>query len=282
VIDDGISPIGLSIPVLVRSDDVEYDVDPSDASSIALELMNYIITLKFPSAIYECDEFFNEDFYKFSKCSGGKYNTEKYLFAEANGYVYCWLIDYDSWQQFFGFIDRFCPNSVSEVLHVFVGMAYACGRMDTAFFSEDLEFAQAFAASSANSKKEFHNEFQNDPDTVLVPRDKKADNSDIVVVHDLEELQSKARELITQLTGESYFDDDEPDNSDVDFFGDSTGDDTDEDSEDDGYDDPAEALDNMDLSEESKPEEEKSDSIDRVNTSDDDNFTIPVIHKTRR
>lgn len=221
VVDDGIAPTAFSFDVGL-SQDLAGMYDDDEIGEMTVDLLSYIISLKHPTAIYEYDDFINRDFWKFGSVLNDSYNHNRYLFLVANGYVFCYLLDEDSINAFYNYLNESKMES-NDLLRTFVSLSYAVGTMQQAFFIEDDTYIRAFMKSSLNKQKEFHTLFSDDLSTSLIPNGDEVQDTDGIQLISAQELQSYSREMISRITGTSYFGDDDTD--DVDDDGDDDWDD---------------------------------------------------------
>jgi hypothetical protein len=269
-INDGIAPTTVSLEYISKGEVVP-NLDADQAGEICVELMNYITSLKHPTAIYKTDEFYNEEIWKFASVKNGTYNTSKFIFFEDDEYVFAYVIDTKSIEEFQQIINSQYPE---KILDVYINMAYAAGQLNQAFFAGDSKYVyNCYHNEEFNKQKEFHRLFIEDESTVICDEGNST-NDDCVETYDLPELQANARETIKYLTGditeEEY----------ADFNSDTEDEDDEEDSEDfsdlmDGTDEDVK-FEDSESSDEVKTVTEMPDSNE---ADSDDDFVLPVIRK---
>ena len=236
VVDDGISPTSYSIIMGLKQElDGTYDAD--DVFAKCETLFDYIITLKYPTAVYEVKDFLNEEKYNFTRVAADKYDTNKFKFVEANGYLLCYIVDDESVIKMKEMFDTFEYDD-ADLLKTYVSLAYTCGSVMQAFFIEDKWYIDEFANSKFNQKKAFHDAFTSDDNTEILPENVEVkEGEDGVYVSNAEYLHKEARDVIETVTGEEYFEDDEDDDEEEELF-----DSDDENSDEDDTDTEEEAV----------------------------------------
>ncbi len=209
VIDDGICPTVTSVDSALTEKLTGY-YDADDIGDAITMLFNYIITLKHPAAIYDYNDFMNPDFWVFARIANGEYNQRRYKFFSTETQVFCYVVDDDSVNVMNHVLSKLYSEDPNEILKIFIGMAYAAGTIHQAFWIEDSEYISRLVLNSKiNMQKEFHNLFSSDPTTVKIVRCGEETVNDQVKLLDAEEVQTTARGLITMLTGDGYFGDDD-------------------------------------------------------------------------
>ena len=232
--------------------DVANDYDIDSWEDFIVDTINYIISLKHPTAVY-----FEDDFLKkanFDRLDGNRsFNTDKFFFLRKAPYIFAYYIDSVTLAEFDEFIRE--KTDAYKAIKFLITSAYSAGMMNNAFFAEDTDYIEAFRKSVYNNDEEFIELFINDPDTQF--EESIDEFVRPVEIEDIESLQSTVREYITDLTGSPYFgEDDEDDEEDYD-------DDEEEDEE-----DSEEVEDDTD-------EDEEEDEED--NEEDDSSLNIPSV-----
>ena len=236
-VDDGIVSSVLSLPV-VASQDIVGAYDADDINDIIKILYKYIISLKHPTAIFDVDDFYSNNAYKFDKVK--TYNKDKFVFLYHDTWVYCYIIDNEGVDELNKLLEYIIGDDLTNYLKFYVSLAYACGSLNGAFFVEDEEFVNKYYHSSYNNKEGFISEFGSDSGTILITEEESIKDDEGIFPdpatlpwdeNDVKELQMFARGKISSLTGSSYFGDDEEDwDDDDDELDDNTDDVVDSDS----------------------------------------------------
>lgn len=211
-IKDGIVQTTISLEIAKTEDLDNSEIEKlsgDEASEICKTLLNYIMSLKHPTAIYEYNDFYSE-FWKFERVEDDTYDENKYIFYSYNNkWVFAYLIDQDAMNNFHKFIADNNSSSIGEILAIYVSMGYAAGTLNQAFFADDNSYVEKlYNDATNNKKKEFHDIFINDESTALIPANKETSNDDGVLSFDIEEVQKNGRRVISFLTGTPYADED--------------------------------------------------------------------------
>lgn len=269
-INDGIAPTSYSFPYGLNRDlnprikniDLE-NADSSAISDMMGLLIDYIVTLKHPTALWTKDEF--EAIPNFRIKSKVGYDFSSYKFFELDNYIAGYYVEKSSLNNL---IDTFDDMNYTneDIIKSLVSIAYACGNINNAFFDEDDDYLDVLYTNEFyNYKYEFENHFINDEMNAIANNDDE--NVERPNVMSMKDTQIEARELIEELTHIPYFDD---------------ADDFDDDDEDDEDDD--EFSDLFDGEDSAKVSEEKSDKVETTaenrESSDDDSLVVNVHRKT--
>lgn len=209
IIDDKISPTPYSLTVgLEQGITGEYDED--DVADKVSVLYDYIITLKHPVAIYTKSEFMDSEKYKFSRVRDDQYNKRRYAFVESGNFVFCYIIDEKSYNDFLMLLN---DNEYDQydILKTYVSIAYAVGSTMQAFFIEDEWYVKEFMNSKWNLQEKFHHIFTRDNQTLFIHDEEEPRDEDGIYLENVEKLHVEARAIISEVTGESYFDDEDED-----------------------------------------------------------------------
>lgn len=207
IINDGIAPTSVSLDIAIQEElDESIAIDSDMVADTMTEVINYIKSLKHPTAIYYTDDFHNTDFWKFGRVSKNSYNDDRYFFMEHDKYVFAYIIDTESVNSLIEMLDSYDNN---DILSIILGMAYAAGTLNQAFFIEDERYIETFMHSRYNKQKEFHKEFVDDLTTVFIDINAEPDEDDGVDLYPAEALQTNTREIIQLLNGSAYDDDDD-------------------------------------------------------------------------
>lgn len=219
IIDDGICPTVVSLDV-AKSENIDHVYDAENAGNACVELSQYIMTLKHPSAIFEMEDFFNTDYWKFGRVLRDDYNKNRYAFFSVGNYVLCYLIDTESINVFNQLINTNYSHTIEEILKIYLSLAYAAGTLHQAFWVEDDDYIKRiFNDKNLNKQSEFHDIFVSDLSTKLVPPHDSVDVDDGVRLIPVEDLQINARDIMSDLSGNDYYDnyDDEDDEEEDDI-----------------------------------------------------------------
>lgn len=265
IIDDGIVPTAVSFNTF-SVEELAARVDADHAGAICTDIINYIITLKHPTAIYESEDFYSE-FWKFARVKNDEYDRSRYFFAQGNGYVFCWLLDVESMNDINKLIFSNYSDTIENALIAYIEMAYSAGTLNQAFFIDEPEYVKKFFKSDENKQKVFHQIFTSDLTTQMIEAGKSETEDDGVDPYDVIELQTSVRNTISYLVG---------DMSEEEFL-DTIEDDSDEGDDGDDFDDLSEGMDMVDGEDD---EEDSESGIDVMEPSEptDDDLIIKVQH----
>ena len=294
VLDDGVAPTAFSFDIGL-SQELAAMYDASEVSDMIPDLLLYIISLKHPTAIYEYDDFMNRDYWKFASVKGGRFDINKYIFFTANGYVFCYLVDYETIKNFNDYMDELKYDH-NDDLRTYISLAYATGTMQQAFFVEEEGFIKLFMKSKLNKQKDFHKIFTNDMSIEFVPNGEDVTEDDGIEMYHIDDLQSYVREMIGRVTGTSYFgDDDGWDDGDDEYPSDEEETEYNQTENFDGYNEgrlTAEECPSEEISEEESVDELLSEEMEVVEeqkpdnnitklptNTDDDDFIVDVVRK---
>ena len=227
IIDDGVAPTSVSFDIAVAqelrpefTDAFKYDDEEHSEYNIdtwedfLIDILEYIISLKHPTAVYLKSEFTSNK-YQFNRIlnCANPYDGSKYTFLDTGMYILCYKTDPADFTVLY-----ITLNSMSDVnnLKTWITMAYAVGTLNQAFYVEDAKYIEAYRNSKYNNAEEFHNEVINDSLTKL--DDTPYDDGTTFEIESIEELQSRVRVAIATITNQ-YSDDDDDDDIDE-LFGD--------------------------------------------------------------
>ena len=109
--------------------------DPTATANMTSKIIERIIALKHPSAIFTHDEF--------TKAFAGvtSYSTVVFNFYKTDKYVFAYLVDAESFNDLNLAIEKECEQ-ISDILDFYVSLAYAAGRSDQVFFYDNEEYIQ--------------------------------------------------------------------------------------------------------------------------------------------
>lgn len=223
ILSDGIAPNGVSLSVSstlamenFNIDDCTEKYEYDNFEDFITDFVVYTITLKHPTAVYTYEEFYSHK-YLFDRCLN-EWNRKRFIFVALEEYVLGYEIDYLSFEEFFnGIYNTFADEKQAKTFttrHA-IALALSAGSLNQAFFIEDNDYIESLHKSDLNMKDEFSKNFINDPETVLTD-DPENENTGIDM-YDAESLQSDVRGMISIITGDDYFgDDDDEDDEDED------------------------------------------------------------------
>lgn len=200
VIDDGIVPTAVSFNTF-SVEELSAKIDADQAGAICTDIINYIITLKHPTAIYETEDFYSE-YWKFARVKNDDYDRSRYFFAQGNGYVYCWLLDTASMNDINKLIFSNYSDTIENALIAYIEMAYSAGTLNQAFFINEPEYVKTLFKSDANKQKLFHQIFTSDLTTQMIEAGKAETEDDGVNPYNAIELQTSVQNTISYLVGD--------------------------------------------------------------------------------
>ena len=208
VIDDDISPTTVSL-VLAIDQDLAVALDADDTYGKIITLYDFIISQKYPTAIYSYFEFYNN--YDFSRVIEGRYDESKFRFIISNGYVLAYAIDDESVTRFKKILDENNYDQ-TDLLKTYLSIADSCRVAMQSFFPEDLWYIEELYNSSYNQKNEFHETFMSDLGTSILPMSETPRKDiDGVEPEDCGVVVTAGTRLIDYLTGEEEDYDDSED-----------------------------------------------------------------------
>ena len=206
VINDDISPTSISL-ALALDQDLAVSLDADDVYDKILTLYSFIISQKYPTAIYSEFEFENN--YDFSRVVDGLYDEAKFRFIKSHGYVLCYAIDDTSVQKFKQIMEDE-EYDTTETLKTYLSIAESCRSVMQSFFPEDAWFIEELYNSNYNQKELFSLLFLSDESTkVVLKNEQPRKGIDGVEPEDCETIVRGGGRLITFLTGVEEDDDDE-------------------------------------------------------------------------
>lgn len=292
VINDNIAPTSYSYIYGLNRDlnpRAKYDIENMDASDLVDkidQLIEYIITLKHPTAIWTKEDFYGSEVLKTS--SKGGYNDNRYRFFEVDNYVLGYYIDEDLLSDFYKSLDNYKTHD-EDMLKTCISVAYACGNMNNAFFAEDVDYIQTlYEDDELNCDMEFEFLFEADKDDEEIV--KSGETGYAPFVKSMQDTQIYARELIELLTHQSYFDFDDDDDDDYDEEGDEFDLDSDKYNDTETEDDSESKYDtsnndietSVDSNDDSSDDENFDDLVseDMEEVDDEDSLVVNVHRKT--
>lgn len=203
IIDDGIAPTSFVRNELTEANfEYEFDNESTDDAEEAIDyvsdVMEYITTLKHPTAIYSHSEFLE----KFADVKS--YSEVQYMLLSDNDYVYAYIVDAESVSKLHAYIESE-TDGLNEEVEFYTALALAAGRNDQVFLLEDRNYVLKFKASSYNQSVSFEKMLKNDPQTALETDDAPITDVGVLFgilsVKDISEIQSSVRRQIMEYTG---------------------------------------------------------------------------------
>lgn len=241
---DGIAPFTINTKRADSSDIINiYDV--SDAADKITAMTDYLISMKYPYAIFDAEELLNDDKVK-SVCEA---NFDKFRFYSYGDYVFCYIVDDDSFDKFNDDMDSF-DFDTDDFLRYYVSLCYEVNNPNVAFNAESKYDVTDFTNSDMNLCDSFIDAFVNDSKTIIDENDEDAGIEDQII--SIESIHTIVRAMISSMTGEytkSPLDEEEDEEFDLSFDeNDDTDDDDTEETSDDVKTNEEETNENDDIS----------------------------------
>ena len=109
--------------------------DPTETAAMTSKIIERIIALKHPSAIFTHEQFAKE--------FGGvtSYSSVIFNFYKTDKYVFAYIVDAESFNDLNLAIEKECEQ-ISDILDFYVSLAYAAGRSDQVFFYDNEEYVR--------------------------------------------------------------------------------------------------------------------------------------------
>ena len=222
VLNDGVSPTSFSLEAGLQQDLLDMEIDDDTTCEYWSKLLTYIISLKHPTAMFKKDEINKGNEFDFSNVIS--FDSDKFMFVDTENYLLAYRLDeqsFDDLEKLF----EVCEYDNRELLKIGVSLAYVCSAIMQAFFIEDEWYLAEFYESLFNQKELFYRDFSTDAKTATDYELKE--EFEEFTYFDAKELHISVRGLIEELTGTSYFDDDDEDD-DEDYDDDEESDNQDE------------------------------------------------------
>ena len=205
IIDDEISPTTVSL-ALALDQDLAIALDVDDTYDKIITLYDYIITQKYPTAIYSEAEF--ELNYDFSKVVNGYYDESKFRFIRSNGYILCYAIDNESVKRFKEILDD-NKYDQTELLKTYLSIADTCRSVMQSFFPEEVWYIEELYNSIYNQKDLFHEVFIHDESIIINETENYPKGIDGIQPEECSLIVKSGKRLIEYLTGEDTLDEED-------------------------------------------------------------------------
>ena len=279
-ISDGISAVTISTeaPLHRTLNGVYNDEDAEDHIE---NIFYYVISMLHPTAIYTKEEFENDEYLK----SLTYVDTTRFVFFEKGNYIFAYIINDDNyWTMESDLISK--GYSAEDRLKVFVELAKAVGTVNTAFYSDDVDYVETIRETK-NQKEEFIERLKKETDVVTK---NDGDNSfDSLDIFDADKRQMYIRHLLSYITDgiitKEELDEleEEMSEEEADLYDDDDDDDDDEEYDEDETDDDTETVDTDESVEDVDPESMEINVDEDVSesTPEDSNRSIEVLSATK-
>lgn len=131
--------------------DVIESWDDDDIGEKIMAIINFIISTRYPFAIFELEEFFNNDTIKHIS----EYHDKKFLFFNDDKYVFAYIVDTES----FADLDRAFQNynyDVDDTLRIYISMALEGMNVNNKFaYDDEFLVSELYNNASFNHKDDF-------------------------------------------------------------------------------------------------------------------------------
>lgn len=215
VINDFIAPTSFSFEygldkfINPNQIDTTMSFDSDEVMAMCDTLINYIVSLKHPTAIYTMEDFEK----KFKVVNEMGYDSECFRFMVHDDFnvVLAYYVATDLLKDLYEVFEAHSMDSF-DMLWSLISIANACGSINDAFFVENKKYIETFMDSEYNYDDELVNVFNK-----MLDGDTDEDDTINPVLSSVKDIQIEGRDLISKLTGQPYFDnDDDEDDDDVD------------------------------------------------------------------
>lgn len=175
-VDDGVSAFTINTAKADKNFinlDVIESWDDDDIGEKIMSIINFIISTRYPFAIFELEEFFNNDTIRHIS----EYHDKKFLFFNDDKYVFAYIVDTES----FANLDRAFQNynyDVDDTLRIYISMALEGMNANNKFaYDDEFLVSELYNNASFNLKDDFINVILlKDKDTVMVDEDNDSDS----------------------------------------------------------------------------------------------------------
>lgn len=199
IIADGV--INTVFNTYAAADNIIGAYDNDDKEDKIDLFITYIISLRFPAAIYTEDEFLD----RFTFVAD--YDEEKFYFFSYKDYILAYILDNDSFVQIISEIESLTNGDINNILRYWIGMSYSAGTLNQVFMMQDENAFNKYMNSIDGNKDLFSQIFMEDDETVII-EDDESDEQKISIV-ELDRLQILARKTIVHMTGDDIDEDEE-------------------------------------------------------------------------
>lgn len=204
IINDGIAPSSYVENSLTHVElEVEFeetDEDVEEANNFANDMIEYLFTLKHPTAIYTLEEFAK----RFASVKS--YSTVRYVLMMDDTYVYAYVVDADTVSNLHQSI-LYRHEDLDGVISVYAGLVLAAGRSDQVFLINDEDYVEMFYKSPYNQKYAFECTFKKDDNTYTYTAEEtpRSDDYDLITgllqCENIDTVQKNARDQIKIYVG---------------------------------------------------------------------------------